>query len=50
MKRKEYIKQYNKSFEEIKIEHLECFNNFFEEEKVWLGNIEDKLNLIKPLS
>ncbi len=42
---KEYIKQYNKSFVDIKTEYLEYFNSLLEVDKVWLGNIEDKLNL-----
>lgn len=44
---KEYIKQYNKSFVEIKTEYLQYFNSLLEEDKVWLGNIEGKLHLFK---
>ena len=44
---KDYVKKFNLSFDNLKSEHEEDFNSLYEEEKEWLGNLENKVHLLK---
>ncbi len=44
---KDYVKKFNLSFDNLKSEHEEDFNSLYEQEKEWLGNLEDKVHLLK---
>lgn len=44
---KDYVKQFNYSFDNLKSKYEEDFNSLYEHEKKWLGNLEDKVHLLK---
>lgn len=44
---KDYVKKYNIPFEKLKSDFGSDFNSLFEYEKEWLGNLEEKLHLLK---
>lgn len=44
---KDYVKKFNLSFENLKSEYEQDFNSLYEQEKEWLGNLEDKVHLLK---
>lgn len=44
---KDYVKQFNYSFDNLKSKYEEDFNSLYEQEKEWLGNLEDKVHLLR---
>jgi len=44
---KDYVKLFNKPFEIIKSDYETEFSLLYEEEKEWLGNLENKIHLLK---
>jgi energy-coupling factor transporter ATP-binding protein EcfA2 len=44
---KNYIKSFNKPFEDIKALYKDDFNRIYEEETEWLGNLENKTHILK---
>lgn len=44
---KEYIQQFNQPFEVIKGSYTSDFQELFDDEREWLGNLENKISLIK---
>jgi hypothetical protein len=44
---KEYIKNYNLTFDQVKTDYEEDFDSVYQNEKDWLINLEDKTHLLK---
>jgi hypothetical protein len=44
---RDFVRQFNKTPEEIKKRYPEDYTTFWNEEKTWLGNLDNKLHLLK---
>lgn len=44
---KDYVKKFNFSYDNLKSKYEEDFISLYEQEKEWLGNLEDKVHLLK---